>query len=89
MAYQTPKTDWTEVDAVTETDLNRIEGNTAQNHSDIDTLDGTVTTHTEDTTIHKTSATIRGEGTTALVIECRTADPESPTTGMIWLRTDL
>lgn len=40
-------------------------------------------------TEHKTSATIRGESGTAIVLETRTSDPGSPVAGQIWLRTDL
>jgi hypothetical protein len=89
MAYVTPKTNWIVTDGVGYADMNRIEGNTEQNHVDIGTLDGDLDTHTGDSTIHKTSGTVRGESATALVIECRTSDPGSPVNGQIWLRTDL
>lgn len=82
MAWATPKTDWSDDDALPYTDLNRIEENTSYLKSDLDSHKGT-------STIHKTSAEIRAESTTPSVIECRTSDPASPTNGMIWLRTDL
>ena len=36
MSYITPKTNWSVIDGVDYNDLNRIEGNTEQNHNDID-----------------------------------------------------
>lgn len=89
MAWSTPKVDWAGVDTVAYTDMNRIEANTVALDTRIDTLETDTAAHAADTTIHKTSATIRGESGTALVIETRTSDPGSPVSGQIWLRTDL
>jgi hypothetical protein len=89
MAWQTPKTDWNVDDGVGYADLNRIEGNTLQNHTDIGTLDGDLDDHIGDGTIHETSAVIRAKSNETIRIECRTSDPSSPQNGEIWLRTDL
>lgn len=88
MAYTTDKTDWESTDRPTNADMNRIEANIAYLKATLDALAITVSTHTRDTTIHKTAAVIRADGTLPLVAEIRTSDPSSPTTGMLWVRTD-
>lgn len=89
MTWQTPKENWASPDCPTYTDLNRIEGNIAYLKAALDTLSGTVSTHTGDTTIHKTAAEIRADATLPIVIETRSSDPDSPAVGRLWLRTDL
>jgi len=88
MAYQTEKIDWITTDHPTNDDLNRIEGNIAYLKATLDSLVATVSAHTGDTTIHKTAAVIRADGTLPLVAELRTSDPSSPATGSLWVRTD-
>jgi len=93
MAYVTPKTDWTSTDGVSHTDMNRIEGNTLQNHTDIGTVSTSLSSHTGTTgaaTVHCTAAQARASSTDSIWVECRTSDPTtSLTDGRIWLRTDL
>lgn len=89
MAYVTPVTDWDATDVVAYTDLNRIEGNAAQNHADIGTNKTTTDAHAADSTIHQTNTQCRAASTVPLIVECRTSDPSTPANGTIWLRTDL
>lgn len=87
MTFQTPKTDWTSADGVDTADLNRIEGNIGELKGDHDSLELSVNSHHSDTTIHKTSSTIRNESATALTLEVRSDDPSSPAVGRIWINT--
>lgn len=89
MAYSTPKTDWSSADGVSYTDMNRIENNTLQNHTDIGTNKTTTDAHAADTTIHFLSLTSRQASTEEFRVECRTSDPSTPSNGRMWLRTDL
>ena len=93
MAYVTPKTDWTSSDGVDEDDMNRIEGNTLQNHTDIGTVSTSLSSHTGTTgatTVHCTATQARARREDPIWVECLTADPStSLTDGRIWLRTDL
>ena len=77
MAWQEPKTNWQAADGVTDTDLNRIEGNTKQNHDDLES-------HKSESAIHKTSDVIRTETKTKLKVEVVSSSvSETPEAGRI------
>jgi hypothetical protein len=88
MTWSTPKTDWTSTDGVTNTDMNRIEGNIESLDSRTDTLETDTAAHAADTTIHQTNAQARVASASPLRLELATADT-GHSSGDIWLRTDL
>lgn len=87
MAWSTPKTNWTSTDGIAYGDLNRIEANTVDLDSRLDTLESSNTLHVADTDIHATKATVR-TATTRISLELTTTDT-GHSSGDIWIRTDL
>lgn len=87
--YETPKTDWTSSDGVSNDDLNRIETNIVHlKEQTVDSIND-LATHDNDLTIHKTSATIRGDSGAPFVLEVLAADPSGPAIGRMWLNTSV
>jgi hypothetical protein len=85
MAYDAPKNNHVGTEGLAYTEVNKQ----ADNVIFLKERSDNAVAHAADGTLHKTSAVVRGESATALVIETRTSDPTSPVTGQIWLRTDL
>ena len=88
MAWSTPKTNWTSTDGIAYGDLNRIEANTVDLDSRLDTLESSNTLHVADTDIHATKETVRTASALPLRLQLTTSD-SAHTSGDIWFRTDL